>query len=66
MGIPVLFLGFIGTVFGIPASLISIVQFMSPVVRKVTHSHTEGSALKPALARVSDDHGFPAAGRDVT
>jgi len=34
-GIPVLLLGFIGTVFGIPASVIAIVQFMSPVGRKI-------------------------------
>jgi hypothetical protein len=55
MGIPVLFLGFIGTVFGIPASVIAIVQFMSPVVLKIRHSHASGPALKPGTAPVALD-----------
>lgn len=50
-----LLLGFIGNVLGIPASLISIVQFISPVVRKVTRSRTEGPAVEAALVALGAD-----------
>jgi hypothetical protein len=53
IGIPVLLLGFVGTVLGIPASLIAIAQFVSPLVRK--HSRAGRLAVKPATALVALD-----------
>ncbi len=54
-GIPVLLLGFIGTVFGILASVIAIVQFMSPVGRKIGRSRAEGTTVKPVTALAGPD-----------